>query len=108
MVALLQEWGVADGLLAAGGRSVLAFGGPRRCWMIDLRSRRVARPRLARLYLSNGAIATSGAGEQYVDVGGTRYGHVLDPRPGWPAAVLVSVSVVTGVAAGARPMFHAL
>lgn len=99
MAALLQQRGVADALLSAGGSSVLALGGPSRGWMIDLRSRRVARPRLARLYLSNGAIGTSGAGEQYVDVGGTRYGHVLDPRTGWPASGLLSVSVVTGDAA---------
>jgi thiamine biosynthesis lipoprotein len=30
---------------------------------------------------------------------GTRYGHVLDPRTGWPASGVVSVSVVTRDAA---------
>jgi thiamine biosynthesis lipoprotein len=99
MAALLRERGVTDALLSAGGSSVLAIGGPGRGWMIDLRSRRVARPRLARLHLSNGAIGTSGAGEQYVDIDGTRYGHVLDPRSGWPAKGMLSVSVVAGDAA---------
>jgi thiamine biosynthesis lipoprotein len=99
MARLLQQRGVIDALLSAGGSSVLALGGPSEGWMIDLRSRRVTRPRLARLYLTNGAIGTSGAGEQYVDVDGTRYGHVLDPRTGWPASGLLSASVITGDAA---------
>ena len=32
---------------------------------------------------------------------GTRYGHVIDPRSGWPAAGVLSVSVMTTDAASA-------
>ena len=32
---------------------------------------------------------------------GQRYGHVLDPRTGWPAAGVLSATVVTGSAADA-------
>jgi thiamine biosynthesis lipoprotein len=51
--------------------------------------------RLARVYLRNGALGTSGAGEQFVHIEGRRYGHVLDPRTGWPASGVRSASVVT-------------
>ena len=51
------------------------------------------------LRLRDGALATSGAGEQFVDVDGKRYGHVLDPRTGWPASGVISASVVTREAA---------
>src|SRR5260221_328617 len=55
----------------------------------------VAGGRLARLRLRDGALATSGAGEQFFEVDGRRYGHVIDPRSGWPASGVLNVSVVT-------------
>jgi thiamine biosynthesis lipoprotein len=74
---------------------VLALGGRGAGWCIDVRPRRLEGQRLCRLYLRDGAMGTSGAGEQYVDVEGTRYGHVLDPRTGWPAGQTLSATVVT-------------
>ena len=66
--------------------------------------RRRARPQGARSRGSRSAaraLATSGAGEQFVDVDGVRRGHVIDPRTGWPAAGVLSASVVTDDAADA-------
>ena len=83
-------------LVSAGGSSVLAVGGHGRGWPIDIRSPRVASGRIARLHLRDGALGTSGAGEQFVVVDGTRYGHVIDPRTGWPARGVASASVITG------------
>lgn len=37
-----------------------------------------------RIELMHGALATSGNGRRYVMQGGRRYGHILDPRTGWP------------------------
>ncbi|MGH9313225.1 MAG: FAD:protein FMN transferase [Vicinamibacterales bacterium] len=107
MAELLRSRGCRQAVLSAGGSSVLAIGGGRPAlsgvegpgWTVDLRSRQVARERIARLRLRDGALATSGAGEQFVDVEGTRYGHVLDPRTGWPASGVISASVVTRDAA---------
>jgi thiamine biosynthesis lipoprotein len=99
MARLLWSSGCRQAVLSAGGSSVVALGGGMPGWMIDLRSRRVTRGRIARLRLRDGALATSGAGEQFVDVNGVRYGHVIDPRTGWPAAGVVSVSVVARDAA---------
>lgn len=99
MGELLRRRGIRHALLSAGGSSVLALGGREGGWTIDLRSRQVKRERLARLRLRDGALGTSGAGEQFVEVAGKRYGHVLDPRTGWPASGVLSASVVTGDAA---------
>jgi FAD:protein FMN transferase len=109
MAELLWTRGCHQAVLSAGGSSVVAIGGGKgpvlserkrvEGWMIDVRSRQVARERIARLWLRDGALATSGAGEQFVDVEGRRYGHVLDPRTGWPASGAISVSVVTRSAA---------
>ena len=38
------------------------------------------------LEISQGALATSGDTYRVVKAGGVRYGHVLDPRSGWPIA----------------------
>ena len=101
MGARMRERGVRDALLSAGGSSAVAIGGRGRGWSVDLRSRQVAGGPLARLLLRDGGLATSGAGEQYFLADGRRYGHVIDPRTGWPAAGVVSATVVTAEAARA-------
>ncbi len=63
-----------------------------------------ARPRKAcpgrsRVWLRDAALGTSGAGEQFVVADGTRYGHVIDPRTGWPASGVLSATVVASSAA---------
>jgi thiamine biosynthesis lipoprotein len=92
---VLRARGVSHAVISAGGSSVLALGGRGPGWCIDVRPKQLEGERLLRLHLRDGAMGTSGAGEQYVDVEGKRYGHVLDPRTGWPAGGVLSVSVVT-------------
>jgi len=101
VAARLRQQGVGHALVSAGGSSVVAVGGRDGGWVVDLRSRQVSRDRLARLRLRDVALGTSGAGEQFVEIGGTRYGHVLDPRTGSPASRVLSASVVTADAATA-------
>ncbi len=96
----LRRRGVEHALLSAGGSSVLAVGGGRRGFAVDVRSRHVEEP-LARLRLRDAALGTSGAGEQFFEADGQRFGHVLDPRTGWPARGALSVSVVADDAATA-------
>jgi thiamine biosynthesis lipoprotein len=96
----LRRRGVKHALLSAGGSSVLAIGGGRRGFAVDIRSRHAAGP-LARLRIHDAALGTSGAGEQFFEAEGRRFGHVLDPRSGWPAQGSLSVSVVADEAATA-------
>lgn len=101
MGALLRRRGAARALLSAGHSSVLALAGRgRRGWPVDLRPRRASR-RVGRLWLDNAAVGTSGAGEQFVEVDGRRYGHVIDPRSGRPAEGVLGSSVVARDAATA-------
>ena len=110
MADYLSARGVRHALVSAGASSIVALGGRGWGWSIDLCARNAAASepasrnthstqdmqnmRLARLHLRNGALGTSGAGEQFVEVDGRRYGHVLDPRTGWPASGVRSASVV--------------
>jgi thiamine biosynthesis lipoprotein len=86
--------------LVQGGQSSLrATGAPPaepRGWKVDL-----GEPVIARVHLKDRALGTSGAGNQFFESGGRKWGHILDPRTGWPASRLASVSVLARTAAEA-------
>lgn len=67
-------------------------GGP---WMVGIRHPRKADLVVAEIAMSGGALATSGDYERYIEFGGRRYCHILDPRIGWPARGLSSVTVIS-------------
>jgi thiamine biosynthesis lipoprotein len=100
---LLRARRVRHALLSSGRSSLLSIGGRDGGWHVEvISSRRESGGRpLARVRLRDAAIGTSGAGEQFVIVNGTRYGHVIDPRTGWPAAGVASASVIVSSAAAA-------
>ena len=81
-------------LVSAGGSSQRGWGA--QDWELSLEPGRRA---MARLRLRDAALATSGAGEQHFEEGGRRFGHVLDPRTGWPAEGVRSASVLASEAA---------
>jgi FAD:protein FMN transferase len=97
----LRASGLRHALLSAGGSSLLALGGRGRGWQVDLVSPLVTDRAIAGVWLRNAALGTSGAGEQFVIADGHRYGHVIDPRTGWPAHGVISASVVATDAASA-------
>ena len=100
MADVLRARGADRALLSAGRSSVLAIGGRGRGWPIDVRPR-LASQTAGRLWIRDGAVGTSGAGEQFLEAGGRRYGHVIDPRSGRPASGVLGASVITSTAADA-------
>jgi thiamine biosynthesis lipoprotein len=50
------------------------------------------------VYLRDRALGTSGAANQFFVENGRSYGHVLDPRSGWPARGLGSASAIAPTA----------
>ncbi len=95
VAALLQAAGVAHGFVNLGG-DVRALGpqpdgSP---WRIGIRHPREAGALLITLELATGALASSGDYERCIVVDGRRYGHILDPRTGWPVRRMAAVSVV--------------
>jgi thiamine biosynthesis lipoprotein len=57
--------------------------------------------RLAEFYLRDQALSTSGSGTQFFHHEGRRFGHILDPRTGWPVEGIHSVTVIAPTAAEA-------
>ncbi len=64
-------------------------------WRIGIRHPREADRLAAEIALSSGALATSGDYERFIEVDGRRYCHILNPRTGWPADGLSSVTVIS-------------
>jgi thiamine biosynthesis lipoprotein len=98
LAVFLEARGTRHALLSAGFSSILARG--RDPWKVDLRTATTG-DRLARLRMADAAVGTSGAGEQFFEAGGVRYGHVIDPRTGWPSSGTLSASVIASNAASA-------
>ena len=100
---LLVGEGVQDFLFHGGQSSVLARGsqGGDEGWLVGLRHPLRADRRLAEIRLRDRALGTSGSGTQFFLHEGKRYGHILDPRTGWPADRVVSATVVTASGADA-------
>jgi thiamine biosynthesis lipoprotein len=89
VAADLKGAGLGRALVGAGGSSLLGWGPDP--WPLGLTP---GGEPLGEVCLAGGALATSGAGEQGLDVPGRRLGHVIDPRTGWPAEGVQSASVV--------------
>jgi thiamine biosynthesis lipoprotein len=97
--ALLRARGLRHGYVNLGGD--LHVLGPRAdggSWDIGIQDPRRNDACIASIAVREGALATSGDYERYIEVGGQRYCHILDPRSGYPAADWRSVSVLAPLA----------
>jgi thiamine biosynthesis lipoprotein len=63
-------------------------------WRIGIRHPRDSDRLVAEVALGNGALATSGDYERFIEIDGRRYCHIIDPQTGWPAQGLASVTVI--------------
>jgi thiamine biosynthesis lipoprotein len=57
---------------------------PRGAWQVGIERPDTDREATMILDLEHGALATSGDSRRYLLKDGVRYGHILDPRTGWP------------------------
>ncbi len=99
--ATLRFYGVQSALLHGGQSTIVAVGAPpdAEAWRFHIRDPRDRRVVLATVDLRDAALSTSGNYEQYVEVNGMRYGHILDPRTGRPTQGTILVSASTRSAA---------
>jgi thiamine biosynthesis lipoprotein len=106
MCELLAGHEIDDYLLHGGKSSVLARGDQPGSggtgWRVCVRHPLHHSGTLAELVLRNQALSTSGAGTQFFIRRGRRYGHILDPRSGYPAEGLYSATVIAPTAAEAE------
>jgi thiamine biosynthesis lipoprotein len=107
-IELLQSLGIAHAIINAGGdlRAIGRHG--ERPWRIGIRHPRQPGVLASVELTADESIFTSGDYERYFEAGGDRYHHILDPRTGYPAGQVTSVTVLHPQAATADAAATAL
>ena len=105
-VGILRDRGVEDFAIHGGKSSVSAFGKQlvnqkELGWKIAVRHPEQSERILGTLVLKNRSLGTSGPANQFFYFKGERYGHIIDPRTGWPARGALSVTILHPSAAWA-------
>ena len=95
-LAVLRSQGLSRALVAASGD--IAVGDPppgQWNWRVAVGKLDATNGEPARiLYLNNAAVSTSGDAEQFVEIGGRRYSHIVDPRTGVGLTNRLQVTVI--------------
>lgn len=97
MVDILKDNGIASALVTAGGSSIYALGSPAgsaQGWEVKIRDPKHPRQTIQDLRLKNESMSTSGNYEKFFVAEGKLYSHIMDPRTGFPAEGVLSVSVI--------------
>lgn len=92
--ALLIENGVTGGIInASGDMNTWGKQPDGRDWMVAITNPMNSDKAFALLPLNQGAVVTSGDYEKFVSFNGVRYSHIINPKTGYPATGILSVSV---------------
>lgn len=96
-----QAW-----LMHGGYSSLLARGSLAGVdgWPVGIRHPQFPQKTLATIWLKDRGLSTSGSGVQFFRHRGRRYGHLIDPRTGWPAEGMLSATVLAPTAAEAEAL----
>ncbi|HRE83968.1 MAG TPA: FAD:protein FMN transferase [Opitutaceae bacterium] len=87
VVGIASRYGLTS-VLIDFGHDVFGLGTPpgRPCWQVGLEDPQRPGSTLGALGVVNRGVAASGDYHRHVTIGGRRYGHILDPRTGWPVS----------------------
>jgi FAD:protein FMN transferase len=111
----LMAAGLCDFLLHGGYSSMLGHGRPMcaggsspdqvaQAWTVGICDPLHPSRRLVEIRLGDQALSTSGSWAQSFRHRGRRYGHILDPRTGWPAEGVLSATALAPTAALAEAL----
>ena len=97
MVEVLKQYGMQTALVSASGSSIYGLGAPpgEKGWKVEIRDPKNEKKSVAEVYLKDESMSTSGNYEKFFRAEGRIYSHIMDPRTGWPAQGVLSVSAVT-------------
>ena len=94
---ILKSLGVKSGVVNAGTSTVEAIGAPpgQAGWTVRVRdpyNKEAAH--IAEVQINNESLSTSSNSENFLELEGKKYGHIIDPKSGWPVGGVVSVTVI--------------
>jgi FAD:protein FMN transferase len=82
-LAQLRRHGLTRALVAGGGDIAVGDAPPASSgWMVDIAGSNDIQASTDSVVLTRSAVSTSGDTEQWLESGGVRYSHILDPRTG--------------------------
>ncbi|MGB3142815.1 MAG: FAD:protein FMN transferase [Maribacter sp.] len=91
---LLMSKGVVSGIInASGDMNTWGKQPDGKEWKVAITNPLDKNKVFALLPITNGAVVTSGNYEKYVNFNNVRYTHIIDPRTGYPATGIISVTV---------------
>jgi thiamine biosynthesis lipoprotein len=92
---ICRSHGVKRGVVNLGGDiRVIGPRGDGSAWRVGIRDPRRRDGLLRMLTVYEGAVASSGDYERCMVIDNVRYGHILNPKTGWPVRHLAAVTVV--------------
>lgn len=97
--SILRRNNVFDFAFHGGKSSIVCSGSqsatiPNLGWQIAVRHPEQSERILGMLTLHDQALGTSGPANQFFYFRGKRYGHIIDPRTGWPSDGMLSITVL--------------
>lgn len=97
--AILQEKGVISGIINASG-DINAWGTQPngKDWLVAIVNPLNKEKVFSWMPVNNSAVVTSGNYEKYVKFNNILYTHIIDPRTGYPATGILSVTIFTKTA----------
>lgn len=94
-IGVLTSHGMRRGIVHAGGDMTVFQTGGERPFIIGIQHPRRKKKLLGEIFVTNGAVATSGDYERFFMKDGVRYHHILDPATGFPARASRSATVTS-------------
>lgn len=102
-IRVLTKQGITSAMVEAGGDISVSCSPPdSHGWVILIRQNQHP------IYLSNAAISTSGDTEQFVEIDGIHYSHVVDPSTGMGVTNRVQATVIAPLGLNTDPWATAL
>ena len=93
-IETMRRLGIRRAAVGAGGDLYLLGRKSTGPWVVDVEEPAWPGRYVERFIAGDLAVATSGTSQRYVIRAGKRFGHILDPRTGYPAAGCQSVTVL--------------
>lgn len=97
MVDVLRADHITSALVSASGSSIYGLGNPPaepRGWKVSIKDPVDTSRTIEDVYLKNESMSTSGNYEKFFFAEGRMWSHIMDPRTGYPAEGVLSVSVI--------------
>ncbi|MCX7085506.1 MAG: FAD:protein FMN transferase [Methylococcales bacterium] len=93
---IAKQLGVDHGLINLGGDiKVIGSHPDGNAWQVGIQHPNKEDDIISAIGLIGGGMATSGDYQRYITIDGKRYGHILNPKTGWPVQYFSSVTVVS-------------